>query len=177
MGELLNNALTITWIVALGCLLVFLIWVAATSKSFVAVSLTGLVAAWVALVLLVSVLFALDRLVWWAALVAVLAGSTATFLALPALTKVGLGRAEAQLKTESPSHWHEGEISGRQSAAKLSVLPKSDEEKRLAGQLVAAAEAAHLEHQAHEAPDAGCEAFQMAFTGAFYKSVRSGSPS
>jgi hypothetical protein len=173
MGEFLRDAAMIVLIAAGGFLLAYLIWVAATSKSFLAISLTSLVTAAVALVLVVAVLAVIGVLAWWAALTIAAVGSGAAFLALYPTAVFGFSRLKTQLKEASPGHWREGEASGKMAVEGLTAqLGSEDEAKRVRKELARLAEEAHVK-QHHDDPEHGCLAFSMAFSDAFWEALRS----
>jgi hypothetical protein len=173
MSELLRNVLAVAFIVAGSCLLGFLIWVAATSKTFLAVSVTVLSTAEVALVSVMGVLAVLDVFPWWAALLIGLIGSVAFVLALPPIARFGLAKMRGQLREAFPEHWREGEAKGRMSVERLATLPATQEEARsLHYDLARLAEEAHLLPD-HEDSEGGCLTFRMGFTQGFSASLRS----
>lgn len=172
MGHLLRNVTAVVLIVAGGYVLAFLVWITATSKLFLTIFLMSIADAVVALVLVVAVLAILGVLAWWIALLVVVLTSAALLVGIyPALT-FGLSRQKTKLREGFPSHWHDGEASGK-TAAEHSVAPpsSSDEAKRIGRELGRLAEQTHVRREHVDAEDQ-CFAFGVAFDDASWDSLR-----
>jgi hypothetical protein len=173
MGELLSDALTVMLIAAGGIIIAYLVWVTATSTAFVTISLMSLITAVFALVLVVAVLALIGALVWWIALLITVVVSGALFAGLYPVAKFGLTRLKTQLKEAFPSHWGEGEASGKMTAESLTAPPSSLEEaRRMQKETGDLAEKAHVTQHHDDAGDL-CPAFGLAFQDAFWDSLRS----
>jgi hypothetical protein len=167
----MRNAFAVTLIAVGGLVVAFLVWVAATSKSFLARSVSWLVVAEVAMVLAVTVLAVVDVLAWWAAVPIAVVGSRMVFLALRRALPVSLSRFKAQLKEDAPAHWRAGEIEGRLAAESLSAVPTSRNEAiQMRDELIVLAERAHLEQEHTDGTD-GCLTFHVAFGEGYWSAL------
>jgi hypothetical protein len=153
-------------------LVVFLVWVAATSKTFVAVSGTLLMTALVAVVFIAAILGFARLIPWWAAIALAVLGSALCLLALLPATKYGLSRIEHRLKTEEPEHWADGESCARSEVEQLARFPQSLEDgNRLREELLQHAAEGHARGFAHEDDLPFCLAFNMGFTQTYWPSL------
>jgi ABC-type multidrug transport system fused ATPase/permease subunit len=171
MGELLRNVVAVVLIAAGGLLLAYLVWITATSKLFLTIFVMSIADAVVALVLVVAVLAILGVLAWWIALLVVVLTSAALLVGIyPALT-FGLSRQKTKLREGFPSHWHDGEASGKTAAERLTAPSSYDEAKRMSRELSRLTEEAHVRREHVDAEDQ-CLAFGIAFDDAFWDSLR-----
>jgi hypothetical protein len=173
MGELLRDATAALLTAAGGLLIAYLIWITATSKFFVTISTASLFIVALALILAVTVLALIGVIVWWIALLVAVVDVVALLAALPPVVSFGLSRVKTQLRETFPSHWEEGVAKGQAAAESLAARPDSSQEaRRLEEELKHTEEKAHV-RQYHAAGEEACFAFSMAFSDAFWVSLRS----
>lgn len=154
-------------------LLVYLVWVAATSRTFLAVSMTLLMAALVEVVLVAAILGVAGLIPWWAALLLGVAGSSVFFLALVPAARFGLTRLERRLKAEYPFHWKDGESACKSEVERLARLPETTVEAKLVeSELRRLAAKAHAQRYSHESADEPCPAFDTAFQVGYWESLK-----
>jgi hypothetical protein len=154
-------------------LLLYLVWVAATSKTFVAISETLLMAAVVAVVFVAATLGVARLIPWWVALLLAVAGSAVFSLALVPTARFGLSRMERTLKSEYPDHWMDGESAATWEVERLTRLPRTAAEANLLGrELLRLAAESHAQRYPHDGSDESCLAFEMAFIGAYPDSLK-----
>jgi hypothetical protein len=163
-----------TALILVGLLLVlYLVWVAATSKTFVAISGTLLVAAIVAVVFVAAILGFAGLIPWWVALLLAVAGSAVFFFALVPAARFGLSRVERTLKAEHLDHWKDGESSAKGEVERLTRLPETAAESNLLGkELLRLAAERHALRHPHYGADEHCLAFDIAFMSGYPESLK-----
>jgi hypothetical protein len=154
-------------------LMLYMVWVAATSKTFLAVSVTLLMAATVAVVFAAAILGVARLIPWWEALILTVAGSAVFLLALVPTARFGLSRIERSLKAEYPDHWNDGESAVKSEVERLTRLPETAADANLLqSQLLRLAAKGHAQRYPHDSADGTCLAFDMAFTGRYLESLK-----
>jgi hypothetical protein len=167
------GGLTIALILVGLLLLLYLVWVAATSKTFLAISLTTLMASLVAVVFVAAILGVAGVLPWWAALLLAVAGSAVVFLALVPTARFGLSRVERSLRAESPDHWKDGESAVKSAVERLTRIPETVAEGNLLrSDLLRLAAEGHSRRYPHDRADRPYPAFEMAFTSGYSASLK-----
>jgi hypothetical protein len=167
------GGLTIALILVGLLLLLYLVWVAATSRTFLAISLTTLMASLVAVVFASAILGVAGLIPWWAALLLAVAGSAVVFVALVPTARFGLSRAERSLRAEYPDHWKDGESAVKSAVERLTRIPETAAEGSLLQlDLLRLAAEGHSRRYPHDGADEGCLAFDMAFTSGYWDSLK-----
>jgi hypothetical protein len=159
------SGLTIALILVGLLLLSYLVWVAATSRSFLAISLTLLVAATVAVVFVAAILGVARLIPWCAVLLLAVAGSAIFILALVPTARFGLSRLERSLNADYPDHWTEGDSAVKSEVERLTRLPETAAQaKLLQAELLRLAAKDHAQRTPHDSAEDRCLAFDIAFS-------------